>query len=112
MLSRFDPAKVAITVAPAKPDDFDPRDLGRNSYIVIDGNHTITALKALDKRGRFEDLVGMESRMVLCYIVNTQNPSVLCYGGLRSNDIGSKFNRAPHIQDLLFVFQVLRNQLF
>ena len=110
MLFRFDPAKVAITVAPAKPEEFDSENLGSNSYIVIDGNHTVTALKTLDKRGQFENLVGMEERAVLCYIVNTQSPSILSYGGLRSNDIGSKFIRTPHVQDLLFVFRVLRDQ--
>ena len=111
MKLRFDPSKVAITVAPSEPEKFDPGNLSNNSYIVISGNHTISALKLLDTSGELRNLVGMQDGDVLCYIINTQSPSVLCYGGLRSKDIASKFIRRPQVQDLLFVFNVLKKQL-
>ena len=110
MRLRFDPAQIAITVAPASVKDFDPRKLESNTYIVISGNHTLAALKSLEEKGHLRNLVGMEEGKILCYIVNTQSPAVLCYGGLRSKDIGSKFIRTPQVQDLLFVFNVLKKQ--
>ena len=110
MKTMFDPAKAAITVAPLNPEQCD-RNLRNNKYVVISGNHTLSALKTLDERGDLRTLVGMENGDVMCYIVNTQNPSILCYGGLRSKDIGSKFVRKPQVQDLLFVFKVLKGQL-
>ena len=60
MRLRFDPAQIAITVAPASVKDFDPRKLESNTYIVISGNHTLAALKSLEEKGHLRNLVGME----------------------------------------------------
>ena len=39
------------------------------------------------------------------------NPSVICYGTLRSNDLDAKFSRKPAVHDLLFVFNTLKSVL-
>ena len=110
MLTRFDPSKIHLTVCPADPKNFNKSKLSENKYIVISGNHSLTALKKLDAKGKMRQLVGMADGLVNCYIVNTEDPSVMCYGNIRSNDLDSKHVRKPQLQDLLFVFNTLRSQ--
>ena len=111
MKSRFDPSKIHLTVAPAEPEKFDPKRLAENKYVVVAGNHSLAALKQLDKTGHMRNLVSMGEGLVNCYIVNTKNPAVICYGTLRSNDLDAKFAREPTVHDLLFVFNTLKAAL-
>ena len=110
MMSRFDPSKIHLTVCPADPQNFDLSRLTENQFTVISGNHSLMALKKLDSTGDMRNKVSMADGLINCYIVNTQDPSVLCYGNIRSNDLDSKHVRKPQLQDLLFVFNTLRGQ--
>ena len=108
---RFDPSKIRMIVAPADPSKFDQDNLPGNEYIVVSGSHSLAALQKLDKAGEMRKLVSLSQGSIPCYIVNTENPSVLCYGRIRSDDLDSKFVRKPQIQDLLFVFNTLKGLL-
>ena len=107
----FDPSKIHITVTPIDPKTFDVAKPNESFYKVISGNHCIQALKLLDQKGQLRNKTSMHGGLVNCYVVNTENPDVLSYGWLRSNYLDSKFCRSPSSQDLLFVYDSLRNTI-
>ena len=111
MKLRFDPSKIQMTVAPEDPDNFDRSNLANNKYVVVSGNHSLAALQKLDAKGEMRELVSLSDGAIPCYIVNTQSPTVLCYGNIRSNDLASKFVRPPRCEDLLFVYDNLKKLL-
>ena len=107
MLTRFDPSLLRVVLFPADESIFNPRKLRDNSYHVVQGIHSILALKALDKVDKLKCLPGLQFKRIHAIIINTTNPALLNYGNLRGNDLSSKFVSKPRIQDLIYVLESL-----
>ena len=108
MRLRFDPSYLRLVLFPANEASFNTKDIRSNSYHVVQGCHTLLALKALDEKGELTSLPGLHLKKIPSIIINTTDPALLNYGNSRANDLSAQFAKKPQIQDLIYVFESLQ----
>jgi hypothetical protein len=92
METRFEPTQIVLTVCPEDIEKYENSDTTEGlNFLVIVGQHRLEALKALDKLGKLDELTGIRSRKVPCYICRADSAVGANYANIRSNDISSKF---------------------
>ena len=110
ILQRPDPSLLCLTVCPREGSPFDNNNLGSNMYDVIHGRHRLLALKKLNDKGLLTGVVGMEKKLVICYIVRTDCSIMANYSALRGNDLQANYVRKPFLHELLFIIAGLREE--
>ena len=110
MLQRFDPTQMSVMATPASGRPFDVNKLEDNCYEVFHGRHRLAALQQLEKKGKLDKLMGMERKMITVHIVNVNCPTQSNYGALRGNEIQSDWVRKPHLHELVYIMEKIRQQ--
>ena len=108
--ARPDPTLLCFTVCPLEGSHFDSSDLASNSYEVIHGRHRLLALQQLDQKGLLTKVVGMEEKLIICYIVRIDCAILANYGSLRGNDLQADSVRKPFLHELIYIMEGLRDQ--
>ena len=106
--NRCDPSNLVLTVVPKDEASFDENQLEANDYEVINGRHRLGALLHLDKKNGLASLTGLEDRTVVCYVLKTSCAIQVNYGQLRGNELQASFVRKPHVHEIVYVAEGLK----
>ena len=108
MLQRFDPTQMCVMATPAQGKAFDYHNLAANTLEVFHGRHRLAALQQLEKKVLLGKLLGMERGMITVHIVNVTTATQLNYGAIRGNEIQADWVRKPHLHELIYILEGIR----
>ena len=107
---RFDPSLLSVVVRPVNVKEFNEKGPDGSSFLVTQGIHTVTALKELQQEDKIKTMTGIKDGFITVNVVNVEEKSLVIYGNIRSNSLASMFVCKPKPQDLLKVFDDLKEK--